>query len=600
MSLLAELKRRKVFRVAVQYGVVSFVVLQAADIVFPRLGLPDWTVTLIVAVAVAGLPIALVLAWAFEMTPGGVSRTEPAASGELEAIRQQRQAGWTAGLVALAATLLLFAGGWWVLQRASRTAAAPVAASADATAESYGSIAVLPFVNLSDDPKNEYFADGLADELINALAGIEGLRVAARTSAFAFKGEEVDVREIGDALDVAVVLEGSVRKSGDRVRVAAQLIDASDGFHIWSAVYDRLLTDIFAVQDEISRAIVTALAIPLGTAEVENLYRGGTEDVEAYESYLLGRQRWATRQVRALREAVALFEDAIARDSSFALAWSGLADAIDALAWRDPSAAHLVPRGMAAARHAIELAPDLAEAHASLGVLASDFDRDWETAERELRAAIRLKPSYASARQWLGNLLRSLGRVREAVEQHRIAVELDPLSAAMSNSYGFTLAAAHRWGEAAQQWQRTERLLDPVPSSYLAQVVHGSHLGLDVGALAAKAERWAALRGYADPAEARVIGLAVLDRSSAGQAVPVLEKMEAAGLSLRELADLAAAIGEAELAITYLERAFAAGDPTLTGIGIDPALDGLRSHSQFIRIIDALDLPNGYDPEADR
>ncbi|HEX6062736.1 MAG TPA: hypothetical protein VFZ04_00890, partial [Longimicrobiales bacterium] len=252
-SLMAELKRRKVFRVATVYGATSFVVLQAADLLFPRIGLPDWTVTLVVAIALVGFPMALALAWTFDSTPEGMRRTAPADRAEINAIvSQPRVRRWPAGLAALLGVILLGASAAWTLGYRG-----------PARAARYDSIAVLPFVNMSGDPGSEYFGDGIAEELLNALAGIENLKVAARTSAFALKDAKLDVRRIGDTLQVATVLEGSVRRSADRIRVTAQLIDARTGYHLWSETYDRPLTDLFAVQDEIAQQIVDALKVRL-------------------------------------------------------------------------------------------------------------------------------------------------------------------------------------------------------------------------------------------------------------------------------------------------------------------------------------------------
>lgn len=239
----ADLKRRHVFKVAAVYGAVAFAAMGAADFLVPALRLPEAVATGIALIAVLGFPVALVLAWLFDRTPAGIKRTEAAAEGELEAIvAQPRMKRWAAGVLALVGTALLLGAGWWALEAAG-------------SGETYESIAVLPFVNMSGDAENAYFSDGLAEELLNALAGIQELKVAARTSAFAFKGRSADVREIGRALDVETVLEGSVRRSGDRVKISAQLIDASTGYHIWSRECDRRLDDIFAVQDEIASAI---------------------------------------------------------------------------------------------------------------------------------------------------------------------------------------------------------------------------------------------------------------------------------------------------------------------------------------------------------
>jgi adenylate cyclase len=583
-TLLVELKRRRVFRVAAVYGASAFVALQAADLVFPRLGLPDWAVTLVVALAIVGLPVALALAWAFDATPEGVRRTGPAAPDELAAIlAQPRARRWPAGFAALTGIALLAGGAWWTLAGAgTRTIA-------------YDSIAVLPFANLSGDPENEYFGDGLAEELLNALAGIEGLKVAARTSAFAFKGTQTGVRTIGDTLRVATVLEGSVRRSTDRIRITAQLIDARTGYHLWSETYDRPLTDLFAVQDAIAAEIVNALAVRLaGGIRADQLYRGGTSDVDAYDLYLLGRQKWATRQIPLLHEALAHFEQAIARDSSFALAWSGFADVIDALAWRNaPGARARVGDGIRAATRAITLEPELAEGWASLGVLLTEFEHDWRFAELALRRAVQLKPSYATAHLWLGNALLYAGRAEEALVPQRTANTLDPLSP-LGASVVLTLQALRRWDEARDASLRYRETAFASQSAAAVRLVsNAERFGFTADEAATYAREWAALAGHAQPADAEVVGRAVLAPELRDSARVVLRRAEQDGIRPRDLAELQIAIGETEAAIALLERALDEGEPTLIQIGVDPTFDPLRADPRFIRLIETLRVPNG-------
>ncbi len=333
---LAELRRRRVFRAVALYGAGTFGVLQLADIVFPAIGLPERAITWLVMASVIGLPIAVFLAWTFEHTPHGMQRTGSAATGELEAITAQpRSQRWPAGILALVGIGLLMVGSWWVGMRTHDDIGRdPIGIVG---AERLESVAVLPFVNIGGDPEDEPFSDGLAEELGNALAQIEGLQVAARSSAFAFKDREVDVRRVGEELGVASVVEGSVRRSGGTVRISAQLSRTSDGFRLWSNSWERELTaaNVFAIQDEITSDIAGALTRELRPETFTASSGRRTEDLEAYDLYLLGRHRWATRNVDAVREAVAYYEQAIARDSGFALAWAGLADAWGVLPFFD-------------------------------------------------------------------------------------------------------------------------------------------------------------------------------------------------------------------------------------------------------------------------
>jgi len=436
----AELKRRHVFRVTAVYGAASFAILQAADILFPRIGLPDWTVTLVAALALAGFPLALVLSWAYERTAEGLRKTDPAKTGELEAIAAQPAANrWPLGLAALGGIVLLGLGAWWVLGRPD-----PV------EAQSYDSIAVLPFVNMTGDEENEYLGDGLAEELLNALAGLEGLKVESRTSSFAFKGSSLGATEIGDSLDVATVLEGSVRGSSDRRRITAQLIDARDGSHIWSETYDRAEADLLDIQDDLTEQITEALAVQLATGQVGELARPGTENPEAYDYFLQGRYFWNKRTPGDQDIAVSLFEKAIELDSSFAPAYAAIADArVVPSGWvPDPTTA--LNEAEAYARMALDLDPALAQAHAALGLALAFRDLDFRASEASFRRAIELDPGYATAHQWYAELLSAMDRHDEAVAESRLAESLDPTPIIRWN-VSRTLYQAGRYDEAIAQ-----------------------------------------------------------------------------------------------------------------------------------------------------
>ena len=584
----ADLKRRQVFRVAAVYGAAAFVVIQAADVIFPRIPLPEWTVSLVVWLAILGFPVAIAVSWVFERTPDGLKRTDEASASELEEIvTRPARSRWPAGVAALVGIGLLAGGGWWALQ-------GPLAGDA-----SYDSIAVLPFADLSGQEENEYFGDGLAEELLNALAGIEGLKVAARTSAFTFKDSDADIREIAEALDVETVLEGSVRRSSNRLRITAQLIDARTGYHLWSEEYDRDPADIFAVQDEIASSIADALVLRLSGTEIERLYRGGTDDVEAYELYLTGRQKWAPRNIPQLREAIEQFEQAIARDSGFALAWSGLADALDALIYRVPEERDRLPEARYAAQRALVLEPELAEGWASLGVLALDFDRDWTFAELALLRAIEIKPSYATPYHWLADVYRYSGRVKLAEGFSKRSVELDPISGTGLDGKAFTAVLLGKLDEArAEYLQILERGVDPTgPAANLVSL--GELLGFDADQLAEYAVRWARFSGWAAPEEAEVIGRAILDPALREEALDLLNRMEETGISSREIAEMTLALGDTETAMLRLERAAEDGDASLFVIGVDPVYDSLREDPRMIRLTKELGLPNGYDPADD-
>ncbi|MFW6084251.1 MAG: adenylyl cyclase, partial [Gemmatimonadota bacterium] len=363
----AELKRRRVFRVMAVYGVVAFVLLQVVDLLVPALLLPEWTYRLVAILLLLGFPVAVVLAWAFELTPAGVRRTRSATPEEISEIASA-PAGrrWPVGLAALAGAALLGLGAGWALS-----------SSADAPGDgAYSSIAVLPFANLTGDEEAEYLGDGLAEELLNALSGIEGLRVPSRTSSFAFKGSPADARTIGDSLDVGLVLEGSVRGHGERLRITAQLIDAEDGYHVWSRQYDRNPADLLDLQEDIAARIVDALALELDTGEADALLDRGTRNAEAYDLYLQGRHFWNKRNSEDLAVARRLFERAIEIDSSYAPAYAAIADAwVVPAAWEgagDESTndaervEYALDEGIRYARLALDLDPTLAQAHTAL------------------------------------------------------------------------------------------------------------------------------------------------------------------------------------------------------------------------------------------
>ncbi len=436
----AELKRRKVFRVTAVYGAASFAVLQAADILFPRIGLPEWSVTLVAALALAGFPLALILSWAYERTPDGVQKTSPAVTGELEAIASApAKSRWPLGLAALGGIALLGFGAWWVLGRPE-----------PAEARTYDSIAVLPFVNMTGDEENEYLGDGLAEQLLHALTAFEGLDVESRTSSFALKGSELGATAIGDSLDVATVLEGSVRRSPNRLRITAQLIDTEDGSHLWSEVYDRAPADLLDIQDDLTQQIVDALALQLSMGSEAEIVQRGTDNAEAYDYFLQGRFFWNKRTAEDLDVAVGLFEKAIEADSSFAAAYAGIADvrAVPA-GWQDDP--HMALDTAAAyALRALEIDPTLAQAHTALAYTEMMRDLDFDRAEASFRRAIELDPDYPTGHQWYADLLSATDRHDEAVRQLRLAESLDP-TMIIRWHVGRALYNAGRYEEAIRQ-----------------------------------------------------------------------------------------------------------------------------------------------------
>ena len=584
----AELKRRHVFRVAAVYGIVAFAVMQAADFLVPALLLPETVASGIALVAILGFPIALVLAWAFEVTPDGMKRANPAASAELQAIvAQPISSRLSAGWLALAGTALLVGGVWWVFRDAGHTGG-EIADSVSAR-----SIAVLPFVNMSGDPENEYFSDGLAEELINVLTKIEGLKVAARTSAFSFKGKNTDAREIGEALGVGNLLEGSVRKSGDQVRITAQLIQTSDGFHLWSETYDRQLDDIFAIQDEIAEAIAAEMQLTLGTETRPTADRRPTDDLAAYDLFLLGRHNWVTRSESGLIAARRYIEQAIERDSTFARAWAGLAGVYNALPWwTDFPKDEAVAKGKAAALRAIELDPQSSEAYAVLATTMYEFDWEWAEAEIHFKRALALDPDYNAANLWYCQFLFYTGRTDEALGYCEHGLAFDPLSLLANFANATLYAYRGQFDEAFAFYEQAEEI-EPAAN---VLIEHAGMLAL-IGRYSDAAEvyeRWAEVEGLQRPELAREIVAGMADEDRRQAALEALEKLQADTPvdPFNWIAPLVR-LGETERAVALVERIYEERNPSLLTIGTDPRFDPLRRDPRFIRIIEEMGLPNG-------
>lgn len=417
--IFAELRRRHVFRVAAAYAVFAYIIVQVANNFLPALGLPHFVLRVVALSALAGFPVALVLAWVFDITPEGIKRTAS----------------------------LVFA---------TAPAPAPAAGVAPRPAADR-SIAVLPFQNMSDDTDLEYFCDGMTEELLNALVRLPELHVAARTSSFAYKNTHKDIRSIAQELSVETVLEGSVRRSGSRIRITAQLINAADGYHLWSDRYDREMSDLFAIQDEIAGAIVRTLELKLA-GDAQTLVQRGTVDQDAYHAYLRGRHFW---NQRALPKAIAQFEQAIAIDPDYALAYTGLADGYAFLGFYGfvPSA-QAYARARAAADRAIASDPSLAEAHYSSGLVAFMFGWDFAKAEASFRHALELNPQMASAYAQLTQVFGATGRTNDALAAARAAAAREPLSPLVNATAGFGLLFAGRTAE-AEQYCRAALDIDP-------------------------------------------------------------------------------------------------------------------------------------------
>ena len=397
---LGELRRRRVIRAAVVYAIAGWVVIEVASTMLPGLNLPGWTVTLVIALVVLGFPIAVAMAWLFDMGSRGVQRT-------------------TASVEAPEAAAHVGAG----------DAGEPVAESHRPTLaradEDRRTIAVLPFVNMSGDAENEYFSDGISEEILNLLTKLPQLKVASRTSSFNFKGKETSIPHVARELGVGTVLEGSVRRAGNHVRITAQLIEADSDSHLWSETYDREMKDVFQIQDDIAQSIVKALQVTLTPQERRAMQFVATSDPEAYDYYLRGRNYMYSMARRDYEHAIRMFEQAIGVDSKYALAYAGMADAYSHLYRYAEATPENVERANRASEQAVVLDRDSAEAHASRG-LALFISERYDDAEHEFDAAVRLNPNLFEAWHYYGLACSSQGNFEKAARLYVKASEVNP------------------------------------------------------------------------------------------------------------------------------------------------------------------------------
>jgi TolB-like protein/cytochrome c-type biogenesis protein CcmH/NrfG len=583
--LFAEFKRRHVFRVAAVYGVVAFVVLQVADILVPALHLPEGFTTGVALLAILGFPLAIVLAWAFEVTPDGVHRISEASRAEIaELIAQPASKRWSAGLAALVGVAALLAGAWWV-GRQSGTSGGTSGAAEDPAGPAAISIAVLPFADMSPGADQEYFSDGISEELLNLLAKLPELRVAARTSSFSFKGENLTAEQLGDTLRVRYLVEGSVRKDEEQVRVTAQLIDTADRSHVWSDTWDRKLQDIFAIQDEIAADVADQLKVTLLGARptVEET------DPETYALVLRARHLEEQLTSTSLERAVELYRQALAIDPDYAAGWAGLGDT-----YRQQSDLGLraFDEGYALAREAAERALALdrghAHAHSVLGSISLS-QNDRAAAAGHFERALALDPGDATIVSQAAELLWSLGRLDEAIRFYEYRVVRDPVSPGGHSGLGRSHLGAGRMDEAVQSFRAT---LELNPAS---AVMH-SHLGT---ALLYEGEPEAALATVQEePDEVwRLIGLAevyhALGRTAESDAAvaELIDRYEQG--AAWNIAYVLAYRGEVDRAFRWLDRAVEYADPGLIEIFIRPELEILHDDPRWPAFLERI----GGSPE---
>ncbi len=521
---LAELRRRKVLRVAIAYLVVAWVLLQVADVAFAPLGLPEWTIRLVIVMLILGFPLVCTLAWVFDLTPSGIKRSSESA-------------------------VVSTGNGKGVSAPELTESTVPVK-----------SVAILPFSDMSPARDQEYFCDGMAEEIINALCVVRELRVASRTSSFQYKGHNVDIREIGRQLGVGSVLEGSVRRAGDQVRITVQLLNTKDGYHLWSQSYDRKLEDVFAIQTEIAQRMVDALKVSLSLRETQLLGRGGTNSGLAYDYFLKGQQLLHAYSGNV--DAASMFRQAVQQDPNFAQAHAGLANALAVKGVVVEITSEEYDEAFAASRRALELEPWMPEAFVARACLRS-LQGQVELANRDFEDAIRLNPTSYYTYYQFGRHLLSLGQAREAVLQFRMAAQLAPEEYTPLGMLSMTLRQLgehEEWREVSMQMGRT-------------------------------LERH--LRNY--PNDEAALGRGAVNAAWLGDKARAEDLVEQA-LSARPDSFIAAyngacafaILGEKNMALQLLDRAVSKGRGNLARIEHDDDLATLRGDPAFEAIIDRI------------
>lgn len=598
-NFLAELERRNVYKVAVAYAVVAWLSIQAASIFLPAFNAPQWAMQIVILVLVVGFPIALVFSWAFEITPEGIVRETEVNPNESITHHTGRK------IVALTIVLAVIATGLLIFQsvRPKTWPERPSNSSASSSAGTVSnkSIAVLPFDNLSGDPQNAYFSEGIQDEILTRLAKIAELKVISRTSTQRFKSAPTDLRQIAQQLGVANILEGSVQRAGEQVRVNVQLINAITDAHLWADTYDRKLTDIFAVESEIAKTVADVLQAKLTGSEKHVLAARPTENTEAHQLYLKGRFFWNKRTGGDLKKSIDYFQQAIAADPNYALAHAGVADGYVWLpGYTAGTPRDCYPKAAAAAKKALELDGTLAEAHTSLALAIWLYDFDSAQAIREFERAIELNPNYAIAHQQYGNnTLSALGRFDDAIAQGKRAIELDPLSLVINTDLGSDYYYARRYNEAIAQIRKT---LEMDPGFYIAHLVLAQVLNVSGAHEDAIAEFKKAQALDDDPAIlgllARAYGLSG-NKIEAEKLLVELQKLSKERyVAAYSFALVYIGLGDKEQALRWLEQSYQ--DRAGSDIGyirVDPLLDPLRGDPRFEALAEKIVPASSFAPK---
>jgi len=578
-NFFTELKRRNVYKVAVAYIVAGWALSQGIAQVLPVFDISNWAIRLIVLLIIIGLPIALVLAWSFEITPQGIKRTETADA--MPGTARQKKHTW---IYVIVIGGLLSIGLFFLGRYSTQTPR-----QSEATTLPAKSIAVLPFDNLSRDPDNAFFAEGIQDEILTRLAKVADLKVIARTSSERFKSAPENLPDIAKQLGVLNILEGSVQKVNDQVRVNVQLINAMTNAHLWAEIYDRKLSDILSVESEIAKTIADTLQARLSGTEVNAMVKRHTENTQAYQFYLKGRFFWNKRDTNDLQKALGYFEQAAKEDPNYALAWSGTADVYALLplfGGADPADAY--PKAKEAANKAIALDPNLAEPHADLGLIASLFDFDFALSMREFEKSIALNPNYATAHHWFGDsVLQCIGDFNRAIAEMKRALELDPLSVVFSVDLGVAYYFDGRYQEGIAQ---TRKAIDLDPNAYYPYYNLGELLEESGDFPGAISEYKKSVALDADPYPLALLGRAEALNGNREAALKILQQL---AVSKRYVADYSVGLvylglGDKNQAMDWFEKSFAKRQPDLNTIRFDPLLRPLHGDPRFEQLAEKI------------
>jgi TolB-like protein/Flp pilus assembly protein TadD len=591
-QLFQELKRRNVIRVAIAYAVLAWLLIEVTSTIFPILSLPKWSVTLVTVLIFIGFPIALIFAWAFELTPDGIKLEKQVVREESITHATGRKLDF--GIIALLVLGLgYFAYDKFVLDPSrdaelvqSTTKAVTEQVTNSAKSENPDkSIAVLAFADLSPEGDQEYFADGVSEEILNLLAQVPELRVTSRSSAFSFKEQNLDVPTMAARLNVAHVLEGSVRKSGNQLRITAQLIEAGTDTHLWSQTYDRQLADIFAVQDEIAAAVVDALKITLLGGDL----RATETDTEAYALYLQARSLMTRVTVESFREAERRLNEALAIDPGFAPAWSELG----ALYWWQAnrfvqySLEQAVHKARRAIGRALEIDPRYGRAHQLLGILAMRYDYDFATASWNLRRAREFNPGDSSILETLARLNEALGRLDEAISLMHQSVALDPVSSNAHYVLGRMLYRAKRLEEAADSFQ-TALSLNPEQwgawiYSALVELAEGN---AQAALVTLEKENIHAFRLYGTALIQHELGNAEASNRALQELIEIYEDVAA-----YQVAGIYAFRGESDNAFEWMQKAYNLHAGGLINLLLHPTFVSLHDDPRWEPFLDKMGLP---------